>query len=132
MKIKLLIFILLVMLISFDVTGCDLICTNDIEIPNGNETVDSVADDLQGIIVLCNSPDSGLDPASQSSLVGKINRAKVAYHSINPCSAIDILNEYLREVQVLRGSTNSPSVQFYDLGQSVIIDIRLKHNCNNP
>ncbi len=34
--------------------------------PTPSTTADSVVDDLQGIVVLCNLPDNGLDPASRS------------------------------------------------------------------
>jgi hypothetical protein len=112
-------------------SGCGLFGTNNIENPNGDETTDSVVPELAAIVVLCNSPDSGLDPASRSSLIAKINRANVAYLSVQPCSAIEILDAFLEEVLMLRESSSPQNVQLYELGQSSISKIRLNNDCDD-
>ena len=115
------------LVLTLGLTGCGLF-GDDIENPDNGETADSVVDELQGIVVLCNSPDSGLDPATRSSLIDKIKRAETAYLSTQPCSAIPILNEYLQQVQTLR-STATDFEQLYQMGQEAISGIELKYDC---
>jgi hypothetical protein len=128
-KIGKLIFLFLVTLFLLLGGGCQLFDTTDIVNPSDDMTTDSVVDDLQSIVVLCNSPSTGLDPDIRRRLVGQIESAETAYLSVEPCSAIDILEGYLEDVSIVRESNSSAYLQLYELGQSAISNIRLNQDC---
>jgi len=77
--------------------------------------VDSVVDDLQGIVFLCSLPDNGLDPASRDSLIEKIANAKFSYLSGQPCAPVSFLESYLEEIQTLREPDNAIFEELYNL-----------------
>ncbi|MFC2014340.1 C25 family cysteine peptidase, partial [Chloroflexota bacterium] len=85
-----------------------------------SSAVDSVVDDLQGIIVLCNLPDNRLGPASHDSLIEKITKAENVYLSGQPCAPIESLDMFLVEVQTLREPDNPLFEQLYNLGRMSI------------
>jgi PKD repeat protein len=85
--------------------------------------VDSVVDDLQGIIVLCSLPDNGLEPDSRESLITKVANAKDAYLSGQPCAPVGFLEAYLDEVQMLRTPANPLFEQLYNLGRMSVYNM---------
>ncbi|MFC1929245.1 C25 family cysteine peptidase [Chloroflexota bacterium] len=132
-----------VLLISFTLMGCLPGNGDEAETPGstvepvGNEgrieippdsVEDSVVDDLQGIIVLCNLPDNGLDAASRDSLLEKITKAENAYLSGQPCAPFEFLDLYLEEVQTLRESDNPLFEQLYNLGRMSISNMILTND----
>ena len=116
----------IVVLVSPALVGCSL---------DGEETrtsttgtpepvvFESVVDDLQGIVVLCNLPDNGLDPVTRDSLVDKITQAEAAYLSGQPCTAIEFMDTFLEEVQVLRTPGNPLFEKLYNLGRMSIFNM---------
>jgi len=135
--------ILGVLLISFTLMGClpgngDEAETADSAVEpvgNGDEietpadsAVDSVIDDLQGIVVLCNLPDNGLHPASRDSLIEKITKTENAYLSGQPCAPIEFLDIYLEEVQMLWEPDNPLFEQLYNRGRMSISNMILTND----
>lgn len=90
--------------------------------------VDSVVDDLQGIVVLCNSPDSGIDEDTKTELVDSILAAQDAWRSEMPCAPQLQMDEFLEIAQ----EHYDPRVQMYErlynLGRSVFRDMLLTRN----
>ena len=132
-----------VLLISFTLMGCLPGNMDEAETPSStvepavnedsmkippDSVVDSVVGDLQGIIVLCNLPDNGLDPVSRDSLIEKITKVENAYLSGQPCEPIEFLDLYLEEVQTLREPDNPLFEQLYNLGRMSISNMILTND----
>ena len=82
-------------------------------------TVDSVVDDLQGIVVLCNIPDNGLDEETKVSLVGNILAAEDAFVNGDPCDPQSFIDAFLAELQRKRDPENGTYDRLYNLGRAV-------------
>lgn len=120
------VIILGILTVSLVLTGCSPEGRDGVITPD--TTADPVIDDLQGIIVLCNLPDSGLDPASRDSLLDKINNTERAYLSKQPCAPIEFLDAYLEEVQMLREPDNPLFERLYNLGRMLIYKMIVSNN----
>lgn len=86
----------------------------------GATPVDSVVDDLQRIVVLCNSPDNGLDEETKDRLIGNIAAAEEAFLSGETCEPVPFLDAFLAELQRLHDGTNPTYERLYNLGRAVL------------